>query len=458
MGELRKPLYKVFKRHRLIVQRLEKLRQKFKTSLGKSLSANFLNQLSSVLIQIVGVPILISSLGVAQYGEYLALSALPTFLFFADLGLGVSLSNQMTIFYSAGKRKLTQWYANSLVVFTIALVSVLMLVGLLFFLVDVRQLFNFHTYSNRYYQSVFYILLLIALLYNISGMIAFFLRAVGENAMGVKLSLIHRVVATIAFWVAAVVTKNMLYSAAASLIASLILIFLFFSYYHKNYAHRLLIKISTGSKKLLLKSVKPGLAYLLFPVGNSILNQGVLLIISRAIGAPAVVLFSTVRTLTNVSRQMTGLVNNSVWPELSIAYGARNFIRLKKLITRTIQFSVGSGLIVMVSLWVIGPFIFQAWVGAKLQFNYKFFFLMAIPAFFYAIWSSATVLPFALNKFEVPGVIFLAINLFAILSVIVFSHFSKLTLDVIAIVLISIDALLCLTLVGYLRKVKNQLN
>ena len=47
-------------------------------------------------------------------------------------------------------------------------------------------------------------------------------------------------------------------------------------------------------------------------------------VVGAALGPIAVVIFSTARTLTRFAYQMVDMITDSIWPELSTAFGAGN--------------------------------------------------------------------------------------------------------------------------------------
>jgi hypothetical protein len=58
--------------------------------------ANVYGQMVIVIIQLAGVPILLSAWGTQVYGEWLILASIPTYLSMADLGFSQSAGNDMT--------------------------------------------------------------------------------------------------------------------------------------------------------------------------------------------------------------------------------------------------------------------------------------------------------------------------------------------------------------------------
>jgi O-antigen/teichoic acid export membrane protein len=72
--------------------------------LVRGVAATALGPLVSALVQLGGVPILLHSWGAARYGDWLVLSAVPSYLALSDLGFGNASGSDMTLRVAAGDR------------------------------------------------------------------------------------------------------------------------------------------------------------------------------------------------------------------------------------------------------------------------------------------------------------------------------------------------------------------
>jgi O-antigen/teichoic acid export membrane protein len=98
----------------------------------------------------------------------------------------------------------------------------------------------------------------------------------------------------------------------------------------------------------------PGLAFMAFPVGSALSVQGFTIVVGATLGAPAVVTFSTTRTITRIPLQLVGSIHNSVWPELSRSVGAGRIDEAREILRRSVQLALVCLLPVVVALAVFG--------------------------------------------------------------------------------------------------------
>src|ERR1700733_2296211 len=80
------------------------LPQPVTSRLMRGISATALGPLVKAGIQLASVPLLLHSWGPSKYGDWLLLSAVPTYLTFSDLGFGASSGSDMTLRVAVGDR------------------------------------------------------------------------------------------------------------------------------------------------------------------------------------------------------------------------------------------------------------------------------------------------------------------------------------------------------------------
>jgi hypothetical protein len=68
------------------------------------LGANLYSQIATVIVQLVGAPILLHAWGAQLYGEWLVLSAIPAYLSMSDLGFSQSAGYDMTALVARNDR------------------------------------------------------------------------------------------------------------------------------------------------------------------------------------------------------------------------------------------------------------------------------------------------------------------------------------------------------------------
>jgi O-antigen/teichoic acid export membrane protein len=116
-----------------------------------------------------------------------------------------------------------------------------------------------------------------------------------------------------------------------------------------------------GFSKVKFSRVKrlavPAVAYMGFPLGEAVTFQGIVLTIGVVLGPVAVVIFSAYRTVTRVAAQLNTVINHTVWPELSSAYGASHLKLARSLYHHAANASLWISLAVVSMLSISGNWI-----------------------------------------------------------------------------------------------------
>ena len=144
--------------------------------------------------------------------------------------------------------------------------------------------------------------------------------------------------------------------------------------------------------------VSPAIAMLSVPFANSLNLQGILIVIGSILGPTAVVIFSTARTISRSVNQVMQLVNNSVWPEVSTAFGARNMDLARKLHRRACQLSIFLCLCVAIGVALIGNHIWKIWTVGKVPTDPVLLNIMLIQLVISSFWFTSSVIPISINK------------------------------------------------------------
>jgi len=141
----------------------------------------------------------------------------------------------------------------------------------------------------------------------------------------------------------------------------------------------------------------PAFAFMGFPVGNALNLQGTLIAVGYALGPVDVAIFASARTVSRVALQMVQLVNNTVWPELSLAYGAKNWDLLRSLHRRACQTALILALAIVVCMMTFGPWFLTHWTGGHVPPSRPLLAILLFVVVIYALWSTSSTLATATN-------------------------------------------------------------
>ena len=302
--------------------------------------ANTFSRLSTTLTQIFSVPVFLSHWGVHLYGEWILLNTIPSYLGLSDVGFGSVAGNEMTMLAAA------QDFDQALVVFQsvwVLTTVITSLLGLLLiatvWLLPLGAWLNMHAISGPDARLIVLLLGLAVLLGMQETLFQAAFRCVGKYPLGTMAKSLVVLAAFLSTMIGVglhltPVPVTVLYVVvnAVGVVALWFLLrrevpWIRFGIRHAQWA---VIRRLTG----------PALSYMSFPLVNALNFQGILVVIGYVLGPIAVVTFNTARTISRSAAQGMNLINNSIWPEMSAAFGVGAMDIARMLHRRACQISL----------------------------------------------------------------------------------------------------------------------
>jgi O-antigen/teichoic acid export membrane protein len=368
--------------------------RRFRNGLG----ANIYGQVVTVIVQIVGVPILLHIWGTRLYGEWLILSAIPTYLSMSDLGFSQSAANDMTARVARGDRfgALTVFQSLNAWVLLIAASGMFLATGLLWSLPLHDWLHSLVMGTNEA-RWILWLLAVEVFIRLPNGLFHAGFRANGDYALHVVLENTVRLVQFAGIWTVALMGGGPVGAACAFLgvrvVATPAIAFVL------NRRHRWLhFGFKHAKHAELRRLTMPALANMAMPLAQAMNTQGMVLAVGVTLGPMAVVAFSTLRTLTRLALQMVLSVKDAAEPELAHAYGTNNLALMESLYVNSIRAGLWLALSAALGLLVFGDYILRVWTHGKVAMSWPLFVWLLSSAVAGVLWNSSLIVLKAANR------------------------------------------------------------
>jgi len=380
---------------------------KVSARLIKGAFANGFSQIVTVVIQLVSVPLLLSYWGVGLYGEWLVLSAIPVYLSISDLGFGTGAANEMTMLVAKGNKRsaLETFQSVSVLVSTVSVTLAMVLILINEYL-PWEAWFQF---KHLEHTDIVHTILLLGL-YVLFGLQYSLLeagfRCDGNYAKGTFFIAVLRLFEYLVMFVVVILGGGVVAAALSFLITRVIGIV----------GLRLLLArlspwITYGYSHARVTTIKqlasPAISYMAFPLGNALSMQGMIIAIGAVLGPASVVIFSVIRTVSRVSLQGLTLINHSVWPELSMAFGEGDYVLVRRLHRVSFQLSFWLSNILIIILLISGNALIRIWTHGKVEIDYELFGWMMTVVFANSLWHASSVVHSAVNRHQKMAVLYL---------------------------------------------------
>ncbi len=366
----------------------------------RGLGATAFGSVVTAIVQIVSVPVFLHFWGVKLYGEWLIISAIPTYLMLSDIGFGSAAGNDMTMRVAAGDREgaLETFQSTWVLISVTSLLVEIAVLGAIWLLPVTRWL-KLSSIAGTDGRLVLSLLSADPLFTLQIGLILAGFRAEGNYAFGVMTNNLVRVGIFTATTLAVVLGAGPMRVAVAFLsvlgAGTLVMSWLMVGkspWLNYGWRHARLASV----RRLL----SPAVAFLAFPAGNALSIQGMVLVIGIALGPVAVTVFSTLRTLTRFSFQITTVIAATIWPELSAAYGAQQWPVARKLHRHACKASLYFSAFSATGLLLCGEWIIRVWTHGRVTFDATLFRMLLLVVVANSFWYTSSVVPIAANRHE----------------------------------------------------------
>lgn len=360
--------------------------------------ANLYNQAVTVAVQLVTVPVLLGAWGAERYGEWLILFAVPAFLSMTDLGFSQSAGNDMTARVARGDRAgaLCVFQTLVLLVASVSAGGLLLGYGILWHL-PLQDWLRFASMPPDTVRWVLWLLAAEVFIRLLDGPTHAGFRANGEYALHSFLAATVRLMQYAAIWVAALAGGGPMAAAAAffgvrvvvtPVLAATLLV-------RHAWLHYGLQQVRP---QVLRRLVKPALANIAIPFSQALNLQGLVLVVGAVLGPAAVVVFSTLRTLTRLALQMIRVVSGAMEPEMASAFGSGDHALLGRLFVHSLRAAILLCLVTVGFLWVFGAEILRLWTGGGVEMVPQLFGWLLAAAVAGALWFSPLFVLRAANQ------------------------------------------------------------
>ena len=380
-------------------------------------------KISAIIIRLVQVPLLLSVLGVDDFGRWLVLSSIPAWLTLANIGFGSVASNEMSMAVAGGDVA----RAKNIFSTTLALVFVIACVGS-FIVISIAPFINWEDFlkvPSSHHQE----LVLAVIWFALSIFLSFSAEAFGGRFRAARKA--HTAVVLTSFrpWLELIGMVVVLQFStrfdylALSMLAATVIHLIVMNVFSRRAFPELSFSVASIRKEQFRLLFQKGIAFQAFPLGNALLFQGNLLIVQAILGPAAVALFGTARTLVRSVNQVMEMINQVIWPELSLLLGAEDYTKAARVHRMGVGLSLLLSMICLVGLGIVGKPLYMFWTGKTIELPEYLLLLFLVSIPFNALWFTSSVVHAACNKHEGLAVRYIIATSLTLVACVILSYY-----------------------------------
>ena len=407
----------------------------------KNLFASGFGLIIQICNQILLVPLFLLQWDVSYYGDWIILTSLSLIFQMTDAGLSSVTQNQFSIEYAQKKYTVCKsLLTNNIVLITI--IGITCLIGCFFFasLFDMNSILGLNL-INETEACIVLLATTASVFIKMEGSVFDSIyRANSQLYKATSITQINILLNTIITIICLFVFDSMVYVALSILIIDIIVLIVRIKKSREIFQYS--FHLHSINSRLFKQLLLPSLSFMCFPLSNAIIYQGFTLLVNRFFGAEAMVAYNTIRTLTSFVKRVISMIQSSVWPEYSIAYGRKDVNRMRELHRKAFSLSFPLTIICCVFIMTLGEYVYEVWTAGKITFDYSLSFAFCLLLIARNVWATSNVALVATNKHVRFSIYYLLGAIFSlIISVSVVQMFNFLEIFVYSQLVI--DIILC---------------
>lgn len=371
--------------------------------------ANTYEQLANIVIQLVSLPIYLSHWDVKTYGTWLVITAIPSYLSMADVGMVTVAGNRMTMLAGAGDMAAANRVfqsAQMFILLTCLTIAALVIPGAL-----CLPLALLGSLDMRLALAALLAGVLLSLGGGLSGA-AF--QSTNRYALGMSVAVTTRLMEWLG-GLAGLLLIGTFAAVACGMLLVRVSTLLWQSWLSTHNGGGLTWGVRDAQWSEVKAMLKPSLGFMTFPIANAISFQGFTLLTAHLLGPAAVAVFNTYRTVARVAVQVTSTLSHALWPEFARMFGAGEHRNLRMLLLGSSLLGAMGAISLSVVLYFCAPWLLEIWTKGHIAFYpgaMRAFLLYAAIA---GTWHIPRVILMATNQHSALGAAFLLISVLALL-------------------------------------------
>lgn len=337
-------------------------------------------QLVTVATQLLSLPLFLSVWDVATYGNWLIISAIPSYLSLADAGLTTAAANRMIALFEKKQYENANIVFQSAVAFLLTVSAAAMCIATLAVWTTPSGLLHIDRW-----QPVLMLLILSVLLSLFCSLAESIYKATRGYATGTYLVTSGRLVEWGGGIVGLFAFRSYLAVAIAALVARAIYT-LWMLWQSRGRTPHLDWGVRKAQLQVIKSTSRSGLLFLMISLTNALSLQGFTLLVATLLGPIATVTFNAYRTIARVVTQVAGTLSNPLWPELAALHGRGEYNRFRHVYGRASAWGLAIAGFGAFAVFLVSPLTLEMWSKGKIAFDSLLMGLFMFYAAMAAAW------------------------------------------------------------------------
>lgn len=334
----------------------------------------------SIAISLILVPMTINYVNATEYGIWLTISSLITWLSFFDVGMGNGMRNKLTSALALGEfAEAKRYVSTTYAVLLLISIGLSILLSLLTPLVNWIEFLNLPRSAGENIQIIIYLVICSFTVQFVVQLINTVLIACHKPAIAGLINFLGQLgVLVVIFILTKTVPGSLKLLVTTLTIVPVIVLVLASIYFYSTSLKN--IRPSFGSIRWSYAKgiLTIGAAFFFIQLGTLVLFQSSNIVITKIIGPTAVTEFNVVYKLFSVVIMFFSIIMTPYWSAFTDAYVKGEFTWMRKSIASMRKLWVGVSFSLVPALLFLSELIYDRWIGNSVKIDFGLTLTMAI--------------------------------------------------------------------------------
>lgn len=382
--------------------------------------SNILSKFSTIIIQLFLVPLFIYYWGKEQYGVWLMLSTIPTYLQASDFGLSVTVTTSICgLIANKKEAEALELYRSANYAFGIISFILILMYFISIFTVNWQLILPKSNIDNYTFNLTIFFLLGSSIISFFLGLLLGIYRSEGRFDISQNLMTVLQIVEGISILMNLILRGNFISVTITLLMIRFLLSISIIIHLNKSYSW-----FNFGfnrNLKAIFSLLSTSVSYMIIVLGQSLILQGTTFIIGSKLGAIPLVTFNTIRTLTNSIKSFSSAFYFSFLPEFTVLVARKENTIAKKLFHKIFIITFIITLVFIIVYYFFGNIIVKYWTHGAVEVNLDFYSIMLLGSFFSTLNNCSYIVLNATNQNQKTGFFY---TLFGVITCLLIYHFA----------------------------------
>lgn len=350
--------------------------------LVKNIVASFVIKGWSLVVQLLLVPLALDCLTIYEYGLWLTLSSVITWMDNFDIGLSNGLRNKLTEAIAKNNQQLARELISTAII-ALSLIAIVLLLGLTIFIntQDIYAMLNVDKILVPNLRLVATLLCITICLTFVAKIIGSFFLAIQKPAINSLIASVASTLTLIGLWFTSITRYNSFLTICLIFTSMPLISYLAFSIYAFKFKHK---EYCPSYKYFKKEAISPlvnlGMKFFVGQVSGLLLMSTANIVISKALSPAEVTPYQISYKYFTMLTIFFTLISTPIWSATTDAYN-RGDIAWIKAIVKKIEYIEMGLFIVLILMFALSDSFYSIWTADKIQIDISLSFWVALYTF-----------------------------------------------------------------------------